>query len=166
MRLFIASCTLLLSACTLPTQSRHGLANGAPLVRVPIALVLTDEDKTGVGEQAALAVAAELERRGYVIAPAADRRLEVALSIRPASTSVLGEAGRPVSRPRNSHRLRPCDGYVHRLAVAVYPEQGARSSQSAVTRGWAEQYRCSDQPAASLPVLARLAVRSLAPTGG
>lgn len=163
-RLLIATTglALSLSACTMPLQTRSGLAGAAIAPSQQITIVpATEEDDAG--REAARAVTAELQRRGYVITSDAPTRLEVALSTRPSLTAVEDDSGALLSGPRNRRAIKFCKGSVHRLALAATDTR--RLDKPEPTRGWAEQYRCSGAPAASIAKLSRMAVDALSGAG-
>jgi len=148
-----------LGACTMPLQTRSGLGGPALAPGKSLTIVATEQDDEA-SKAATQAVSEELSRRGYVIAADAPTRVEVALSIRPAHVTVEDENGQLISAPRNRHRIGLCDGNVHRLALAAFDMGTTDIAQPA--RGWAEQFRCSDEPAANLAKLSRMAVDALA----
>jgi hypothetical protein len=156
----VAAMALLgLGACTMPLQTRSGLG-GLPLASGgPLTVVAADQHDEPA-KAATRAVAEELERRGFVIAAEAPTRVEVSLSVRSAHVSVEDGNGELISAPRNRHPFVLCDGTVHRLALTAFATE--RTDKPQPSQGWAEQFRCSNEPAASLAKLARMAVQALA----
>lgn len=160
-RLLITATALALGlgACTMPLQTRSGLTGAAILPSQELA-ILPPTEEDDAGREAARAVSAELQRRGYVITPDAPTRLEIAVSTRPSLTAVEDDSGALLSGPRNRRAIKLCKGSVHRLALAATDTR--RLDKPEPTRGWAEQYRCSGEPIVSITKLSRMAVDALA----